>query len=74
MSLAPSTDLVLEVSRAADPARAAAVVEKLNALASNGAQSPTDFAAALNAASAAAPATAATPVVAAPVAALSAVA
>jgi flagellar protein FlgJ len=50
MSLAPSTDLVLEVSRAADPARAAAVAEKLNALGRQGAGSPQDFAAALNAA------------------------
>ena len=58
MSLAPSTDLVLEVSRAADPDRAAAVVEKLNALARDGAQSPADFAAALNAASSAASAAA----------------
>jgi len=50
MSLAPSTDLVLEVARAADPGRAAAVVEKLNALSSGGAAtSPQDFAAALNA-------------------------
>jgi Rod binding domain-containing protein len=68
MSLAPSTDLVLEVSRAADPSRAAAVVDRLKALASDGAQSPADFAAALNAASSAAPAP--TPVVATPLAAL----
>jgi Rod binding domain-containing protein len=58
MSLAPSTDLVLEVSRAADPSRAAAVVAKLNALARDGAQSPADFAAALNAAAPAAAASA----------------
>jgi Rod binding domain-containing protein len=50
MSLAPPTDLVLEVSRAADPERAAAVVEKLKALSAQGAAgSPGDFAAALNA-------------------------
>jgi len=59
MSLAPSTDLVLEVSRAADPARASAVVDKLNALASAGAQSPADFAAALNSVATDAPAPAA---------------
>jgi Rod binding domain-containing protein len=64
MSLAPSTDLVLEVSRAADPSRAAAVMEKLNALASSGAQSPTDFAQALDAASSAAPAVEQAPVAA----------
>ncbi len=44
MSLAPSTDLVLEVSRAADPARAAAVMDRLKALSSQGANSPQDFA------------------------------
>lgn len=53
MSVGPSTDLVLEVSRAADPQRAAAVIEKLNALSRDGAASPADFAAALDAASAA---------------------
>ena len=47
MSLAPSTDLVLEVSRAADPARAAAVTERLKALSSQGANSPQDFASTL---------------------------
>jgi flagellar protein FlgJ len=41
MSLSPSTDLVLEVSRAADPARAAAVREKLTAL-SDAAPTPAD--------------------------------
>ena len=56
MSLAPPTDIVLEVARAADPARAAAVVDKLNALARKGAASPQDFASALSAASASAPA------------------
>jgi flagellar protein FlgJ len=50
MSLAPSTDIVIEVARAADPNRAAAVVDKLNALARQGGASPQDFAAALNAA------------------------
>jgi flagellar protein FlgJ len=49
MSIAPSTDIVAEVARAADPARAAAVTAKLNALASQGADSPQDFAAALDA-------------------------
>ena len=57
MSLAPSNDLVLEVSRAADPAKASAVIGKLNALgAGAGAVSPPDFAAALDAAAAPAPA------------------
>jgi len=50
MSLGPSNDLVLEVSRAADPNRAAAVIEKLNALSSAGAASPEAFTAALNSA------------------------
>jgi len=50
MSLAPPTDIVLEVARAADPSRAAAVVDKLKALAAQGAASPQDFAAALSAA------------------------
>ncbi len=49
MSLAPSTDLVLEVSRAADPQRAAAVVAKLNALGQQGAGPPKDFETALSA-------------------------
>jgi flagellar protein FlgJ len=53
MSLAPSTDLVLEVSRAADPDRAAAVADKLKALSAQGAASPQDFAAALDTAAAA---------------------
>ena len=66
MSLAPSTDLVLEVSRAADPSRASAVVDKLNALASAGAQSPADFAAALNSVAADAPAPAASAAAPAP--------
>ena len=56
MSLAPPTDIVLEVSRAADPARAAAVAEKLGALARQGADAPQDFATALKAASGPAPA------------------
>jgi len=52
MSLSPSTDLVLEVSRAADPQRAAAVRDKLAAL-SGAAPAPADndgFKAALGAA------------------------
>ena len=53
MGIAPSTDIVLEVARAADPERAAAVTAKLNALSSQGAASPQDFAAALDAANAA---------------------
>jgi hypothetical protein len=52
MSLAPPTDIVLEVSRAADPDRAAAVVKKLKALSAQGAASPQDFAAALDTAAA----------------------
>ncbi len=52
MSLAPPTDIVLEVSRAADPQRAAAVVEKLKALSASGSASPQDFAAALDTAAA----------------------
>ncbi len=52
MSLAPPTDIVLEVARAADPSRAAAVVEKLKALAAQGSASPQDFAAALDTAAA----------------------
>jgi flagellar protein FlgJ len=54
MSIAPSTDIVAEVARAADPARAAAVTAKLNALSSQGAGSPQDFVAALDAAGGAA--------------------
>ncbi len=50
MSLAPPTDIVLEVARAADPSRAAAVVDKLRALAAQGSASPQDFAAALDSA------------------------
>ena len=50
MSLAPPTDIVLEVSRAADPARAAAVAEKLGALARQGSETPQDFATALKSA------------------------
>ena len=48
MSIAPSTDIVAEVARAADPARAAAVTAKLNALSNQGAGSPEDFAEALD--------------------------
>ena len=48
MSLAPPTDIVLEVSRAADPGRAAAVADKLKALAAQGSASAQDFAAALS--------------------------
>ena len=47
MSLASSNDIVLEVARAADPKRAAAVVDRLNALAREGSASPQDFASAL---------------------------
>ncbi len=43
MSLSPPTDLVLEVSRAADPARAAAVKAKLAALASGDSSSGDGF-------------------------------
>jgi Rod binding domain-containing protein len=53
VSIAPSTDIVLEVSRAADPSRASAVAQKLEALSAQGGGSPQDFAAALDAASAA---------------------
>jgi hypothetical protein len=53
LSIAPSTDIVLEVARAADPSRASAVAQKLEALARNGGGSPQDFAAALDAAGAA---------------------
>ena len=49
MSLAPTTDLVLEVSRAADPERAAAVKDKLAALSSGAAPSGDGFQAALGA-------------------------
>ena len=49
MSIAPSTDIVAEVARAADPARAAAVTAKLNALSNQGAGSPQEFAAAIDA-------------------------
>ena len=54
MSIAPSTDIVAEVARAADPARAAAVTAKLNALSNQGARSPQDFATALDTAGGAA--------------------
>ena len=57
MSVAPSTDLVLEVSRAADPQRAAAVVEKLNRL-GRSAASAGSFETALSAAAPAKPASA----------------
>jgi flagellar protein FlgJ len=49
VSIDPSTDIILEVARAADPARATAVAERLNALSRQGAASPQDFAAALDA-------------------------
>ncbi len=48
MSKPPQTDIVMEVARAADPERAAAVAERLNALASRGAASAQDFTSALN--------------------------
>lgn len=52
MAIDPASDIVLEVARAADPARAAAVTRRLNALAD-----PTaDFTAALDAAPSSAPA------------------
>jgi hypothetical protein len=54
MSLAPSTDLVLEVSRAADPTRAGAVITKLNALSSGAVDGGDGFKAALGAAAGAA--------------------
>lgn len=49
MSIQPPSDLVLDVARAADPARATAVVQKLNAIAANAPTDMTagDFAAAL---------------------------
>ena len=59
MAINPPSDIVLEVARAADPTRAAAVAQKLGALAASGSSSPTDFAAALNAAGGAAGASAA---------------
>ena len=49
MSLSPSNDLVLEVSRAADPARAAAVKEKLAALSGGAPAGGDGFQAALGA-------------------------
>ena len=54
MSLAPSTDLVLEVSRAADPTRASAVRDKLAALSTGGPEAGDGFQAALGAAAGAA--------------------
>jgi Rod binding domain-containing protein len=65
MSLAPPTDIVLEVARAADPARAAAVAERLNALGRQSATSAQDFASTLDLVSA--PKTAPTPPRAAPI-------
>jgi len=47
MAIDPPSDIVLEVARAADPARAAAVARRLNALAVNGSASSEDFGAAL---------------------------
>ena len=48
MAIDPPSDIVLEVARAADPTRAAAVAQKLSALAAGGPTSGADFAAALN--------------------------
>jgi flagellar protein FlgJ len=50
MSLAPSTDLVLEVSRAADPTRAGAVRDKLASLSTGAPDTGDGFQAALGAA------------------------
>jgi flagellar protein FlgJ len=47
MSLAPPTDIVLEVARAADPARAAALAERLNALGRQSNATAQDFASTL---------------------------
>ena len=55
MSLAPSTDIVLEVSRAADPARAGAVRDKLAALSAGAPDAGDGFKAALGAAAGSAP-------------------
>ncbi len=54
MAIDPSTDIVLDVARAADPARLAAVQERLSALASTRVASPADFTAALQSAESAA--------------------
>ena len=59
MAIDPPSDIVLDVARAADPARAAAVARRLNALAVNGSASSEDFGAALEQAS---PSRAPTPV------------
>ncbi len=48
MAIDPPSDIVLEVARAADPTRAAAVAQKLSALAAGGPTSGADFAAALD--------------------------
>ena len=44
MAIDASSDIVLEVAKAADPTRAAAVAQRLNALAGAGAADATDFA------------------------------
>jgi Rod binding domain-containing protein len=48
MSIAPPSDIVLEVARAADPTRAAAVAQRLNALGADATGSGADFAATLD--------------------------
>jgi peptidoglycan hydrolase FlgJ len=48
MAIDPPSDIVLEVARAADPARAAAVAQRLNALAADVSGSGADFGAALD--------------------------
>ncbi len=48
MAIDPPSDIVLEVARAADPARAAAVAQRLNGLAANVSATGEDFGAALD--------------------------
>jgi len=47
MAIQPPSDLLLDVTRAADPTRAATVLQKLNQLAADGGASGADFASAL---------------------------
>jgi peptidoglycan hydrolase FlgJ len=56
MAIKPSSDIILEVLKAADPARAQAVTQRLTALGAGAAGGPDDFAKALEAAAPAAPA------------------
>jgi hypothetical protein len=56
--MSASSDLIVEVARAADPAQSASVTRRLEALAQDGATPATNFAATLAATSAAAPASA----------------